>query len=148
MAGMPVSSRRSDCPWSGQAGAAARDGRVLDLGCGNGTLTEALIGAGCSVVGVDTSAEMIAAARARGIDARMMDGHALTFDTEFDAVFSNAALHWMTTNPAAVVAGVARALVPGGRFVGEMGGEGNDRGDPRRRWLARSARRGNRYRGS
>jgi SAM-dependent methyltransferase len=54
-----------------------------------------------------------------------MDGHALTFAHEFDAVFSNAALHWMRADPDAVIAGVARALRPGGRFVGEMGGHGN-----------------------
>ena len=53
-----------------------------------------------------------------------MDGHALAFGHEFDAVFSNAALHWMT-RPAEVVAGIARALKPGGRFVAEFGGHGN-----------------------
>ena len=98
--------------------------RILDLGCGDGALTRHLIDAGCAVVGVDASAGMIAAARARGIDAHVMDGHALHFDAPFDAVFSNAALHWMT-EPDAVLAGVHRALVPGGRFVGEFGGHGN-----------------------
>ena len=97
---------------------------VLDLGCGDGTLTLRLHEAGCSVLGVDSSAEQIAAARARGLDAEVMDGHALTFDARFDAVFSNAALHWMR-DPAAVLAGVARALRPGGRFIAEMGGAGN-----------------------
>jgi trans-aconitate methyltransferase len=82
-----------------------------------------LVDAGAEVVGVDGSAEMVAAARAAGIDAHVVDGHALGFDAEFDAVFSNAALHWMT-RPDEVIAGVARALVPGGRFVGEMGGHG------------------------
>ena len=98
--------------------------RILDLGCGDGALTRHLVDAGCTVVGVDASAEMIAAARARGIDAHVMDGHALHFEAPFDAVFSNAALHWMT-EPDAVLAGVHRALVPGGRFVGEFGGHGN-----------------------
>ncbi|MCB1917000.1 MAG: methyltransferase domain-containing protein [Rhodocyclaceae bacterium] len=98
--------------------------RILDLGCGDGALTRHLVDAGCTVVGVDASAEMIAAAQARGIDAHVMDGHALHFDAPFDAVFSNAALHWMT-EPDAVLAGVHRALVPGGRFVGEFGGHGN-----------------------
>ena len=60
----------------------------------------------------------------RGIDARVVDGHSLPFEAEFDAVFSNAALHWML-EPKAVVRGVAKALKPGGRFVGEMGGHGN-----------------------
>jgi trans-aconitate methyltransferase len=98
--------------------------RILDLGCGDGPLTQKLVALGCSVVGVDASPEMVAAARALGLDARVMDGHALAFDGEFDAVFSNAALHWMT-QPEKVVAGVWRALKPGGRFVGECGGQGN-----------------------
>ena len=61
---------------------------------------------------------------ARGLDARCCDGEALKFGAEFDAVFSNAALHWMK-NPGAVLDGVARALKPGGRFAGEFGGRGN-----------------------
>ncbi|MBL6752624.1 MAG: methyltransferase domain-containing protein [Nevskia sp.] len=99
--------------------------RVLDLGCGDGALTEKLVAAGCSVVGADASPEFVAAARARGLDARLADGQALPFAAEFDAVFSNAALHWMKRDPDAVLAGVARALKPGGRFVAEMGGAGN-----------------------
>ena len=98
--------------------------RVLDLGCGDGALTVEIARAGAEVVGVDASAEQIAATRALGIDARVMSGDALTFDAEFDAVFTNAALHWIKDAPA-VIAGVRRALKPGGRFVGEMGGAGN-----------------------
>ncbi|MGM0584425.1 MAG: class I SAM-dependent methyltransferase [Pseudomonadota bacterium] len=98
--------------------------RILDLGCGDGALSEALAAAGAEVVGADASADMVAAARARGIAAVAADGHALGFHGEFDAVFSNAALHWMT-EPDAVLAGVARALRPGGRFVAEQGGHGN-----------------------
>lgn len=99
--------------------------RILDLGCGDGVLTKRLLDLGCEVVGVDGSADMVRAARERGVDARVADGQALGFDREFDAVFSNAALHWMRRDPDAVVAGVARALRPGGRFVAEMGGHGN-----------------------
>ena len=98
--------------------------RILDLGCGDGALTEKLAAAGCDVVGADASAELVKAARARGLDARLMNGEALDFDGEFDAVFSNAALHWML-RPDAVIDGVYRALKPGGRFVGEFGGAGN-----------------------
>jgi trans-aconitate methyltransferase len=98
--------------------------RILDLGCGDGPLTAKLAALGCEVVGVDGSPAMIAAARALGLDARVVDGQALNFDGEFDAVFSNAALHWMKRGEA-VIAGVWRALKPGGRFVGEFGGRGN-----------------------
>ncbi len=97
---------------------------ILDLGCGDGALTEHIVAAGAKVLGVDASEEMIASARARGIEAYVADAQALDFDRQFDAVFSNAALHWML-DPDAVAAGVFRALVPGGRFVGEMGGSGN-----------------------
>ena len=97
---------------------------ILDIGCGDGALTARLIEAGAEVVGVDDSPEMLEAARARGVDAREMDARALSFDKEFDAVFSNAALHWVVP-PESVVAGLARALRPGGRFVAEFGGHGN-----------------------
>ena len=98
--------------------------RVLDLGCGDGVLTARIAAAGAAVVGADAAPGMVAAARAAGLDAREVDGQALAFEREFDAVFTNAALHWM---PRAddVLAGVARALKPGGRFVGEFGGHGN-----------------------
>jgi len=104
---------------------AARPGeRVLDLGCGDGALTVKLVESGADVVGADASPELLAAAAARGLAVRLMDGRALAFEGEFDAVFTNAALHWMRDLDA-VVAGVARALAPGGRFVGEFGGHGN-----------------------
>jgi trans-aconitate methyltransferase len=99
--------------------------RVLDLGCGDGVLSEKIKARGAIVVGVDASADMIAAAKSRGVDAQVMDGLNLSFNAEFDAVFSNAALHWMKPDPSAVVEGVRRALKPGGRFAGEMGGQGN-----------------------
>ncbi len=102
----------------------ARGERVLDLGCGEGALTAKIAAAGAEVVGVDSSPEQVAAAKARGLDARVMNGEALTFEAEFDAVLSNAALHWML-DPDAVLRGVAAALKPGGRFVAEMGGQGN-----------------------
>lgn len=98
--------------------------RVLDLGCGDGALTEKLVAAVAQVVGIDGSADMIDAARKRGLDARVMNAYHLTFSNEFDAVFSNAALHWMKRDPDAVIQGVRRALKPSGRFAAEMGGHG------------------------
>lgn len=99
--------------------------RVLDLGCGDGALTEKIAATGAQVTGADASPELVAAAQARGLDARVVDGHALDFEATFDAVFSNAALHWMKRDPDAVIAGVHRALKPGGRFVAEMGAGDN-----------------------
>lgn len=101
-----------------------RGERILDLGCGDGALTVKLANLGCHVTGVDASEEMIEGARSLGLNASVCDGHQLPFHNEFDAVFSNAALHWMK-QPNAVIAGVWNALKPGGRFVGEFGGFGN-----------------------
>jgi len=98
--------------------------RILDLACGDGVLTQKIAASGVTVVGVDAAPDMVNAAKNRGLDARMMDRVNLCFNREFDAVFSNAALHWMKSDPDAVVAGVRRALKPGGRFVAEMGGHG------------------------
>jgi trans-aconitate methyltransferase len=95
---------------------------VLDLGCGDGALTEKLVKAGCEVVAVDVSADMVRAARERGLNAWIMDARELTFSGEFDAVFSNAVLHWVK-EPHLAVSGIARALKPGGRFVAEFGGK-------------------------
>jgi SAM-dependent methyltransferase len=103
---------------------------ILDLGCGDGVLTERIMAAGARVIGLDASPEMVEAARRRGVDAFVADaqalglaGQALRFG-QFDAAFSNAALHWML-DPDAVAAGVHSVLKAGGRFVGEMGGRGN-----------------------
>ena len=98
--------------------------RILDVGCGDGVLTQKLAASGAEVVGVDSSADMVAAARQRGLDARLMDATKLTFDQEFDAVFSNAALHWIKDDPDAAISSAYRALRRPGRFVGEMGGHG------------------------
>ena len=98
--------------------------RILDLACGDGALTASLAAAGAEVVGVDASEEQVAGARGRGLDARVGRAEALPFASEFDAVFSNAALHWIRDQDA-MLDGVRRALRPGGRFVAEMGGAGN-----------------------
>src|SRR5512134_1750475 len=97
---------------------------ILDVGCGDGVLTMEIQRLGATVIGVDGAPAMVEAARTLGIDARLMDGQALDLPERFDAVFSNAALHWMP-DAAAVVQGVHRHLKPGGRFGGEMGGHGN-----------------------
>jgi len=97
---------------------------ILDLGCGDGALTEQLAATGAIVTGVDASPSMAAAARARGLHIDLADATALPYEDQFDAVFSNAALHWVRDAPS-VLRGVHRALRPGGRFVAEMGGQGN-----------------------
>lgn len=100
---------------------------VLDLGCGDGALTIMLQNEfGCHAVGIDSSRELVDAAKRKGLkNAEVADAHNLTYDGEFDAVFSNAALHWMKDDPERIAEGVWRALKPGGRFVGEFGGAGN-----------------------
>lgn len=98
---------------------------ILDLGCGDGQLTRRIAAVGAHVVGVDLSPEMLAAARSRGIEAREASAESLPFaDRSFDAVFSNAVLHWVRGQDA-MMAEVRRVLKPGGRFVAEMGGHGN-----------------------
>lgn len=97
---------------------------ILDLGCGDGALTEKIASYGCAVIGVDSSFPQLKAAKDRGLNVAVMDGHQLSFRRQFDAVFTNAALHWMK-QPEAVVAGIASSLKPGGRFIGEFGGKGN-----------------------
>jgi SAM-dependent methyltransferase len=99
--------------------------RILDLGCGDGQLTERIASAGASVAGIDASPNMVAAARARGIAAGEGSAESLPFpDQSFDAVFSNAVLHWVRGQDA-MMTEVRRVLRPAGRFVAEMGGHGN-----------------------
>ncbi len=98
---------------------------ILDLGCGNGVLTEKIVEMGATVVGVDSSQDMVDAAKRRGIDARLMSAYELNFNQEFDGAFCNAALHWLKDDPDTVISGVNRALKAGGQFVAEMGGHGN-----------------------
>lgn len=101
------------------------DEHILDLGCGDGALTERFVAAGCTVLAVDSSPEQIWAARERGLDAQIVDATELSFHEIFDAVFSNAVLHWVNSDDLArVFDGVWHALKPGGRFVAELGGHG------------------------
>ena len=97
---------------------------ILDVGCGDGALTQEIVERGASVVGIDNSLSMVAAAKARGLDARLMDAADLRFSEAFDAAFSNATLHWVLDKERAAQA-IWFALKRGGRFAGEMGGEGN-----------------------
>jgi len=105
---------------------AAQSGeRILDLGCGDGQLTQRIAATGASVVGVDASPDMVVAARSRGIAVEEAGAESLPYaSAAFDAVFSNAALHWVRDQDA-MMAQVRRVLKPGGRFVAEMGGHGN-----------------------
>src|SRR6058998_3069955 len=98
--------------------------RILDVGCGEGTLTRKIVERGATVLGVDNSPEMIAAARANGVDAVQLAAEDMQFFSEFDAAFSNATLHWVLQKEQAARA-IFRALKAGGRFAGEMGGDGN-----------------------
>jgi trans-aconitate methyltransferase len=104
--------------------------QILDLGCGDGALTEQLAATGAIVTGVDASPTMLAAARERNLSVEQHDATSLPFHNQFDAVFSNAALHWITglSGQQATLAGIYRALRPGNpkaRFVAELGGHGN-----------------------
>jgi trans-aconitate methyltransferase len=100
--------------------------RILDLGCGTGHLTKKIASVGAEVVGLDASGEMIEEARKNYPDIRFEvgDGAGFHFENPFDAVFSNAAIHWMR-RPEAVIRSVWNALKPAGRFVAEFGGRGN-----------------------
>jgi len=99
---------------------------ILDLGCGTGYLTDKISNNEAEVVGIDSAPTMIEQARANycNLKFEVADGRSLQFKEQFDGVFSNAVLHWIT-EPEKVVAGVWQALKPGGRFVAEFGGKGN-----------------------
>ena len=99
---------------------------ILDLGCGTGHLTAQIAAAGAAAIGIDAAADMIARARELypRVGFEVARGEDFALDAPVDAVFSNAALHWMWP-PEAVAACVSRALKPGGRFVAEMGARGN-----------------------
>lgn len=98
--------------------------RILDVGCGDGALTAKIRASGANVVGIDPAPDMVAATRAKQLDAHIGDVTALSYVNEFDAVFSNAALHWVLDKEAAIK-NIANGLKPGGRFVAEFGGFGN-----------------------
>jgi len=102
--------------------------RILDFGCGTGHLTHEIAQSGAAVAGIDSSADMIAQARRNypEIPFELADGLTFRSKEPFDAVFSNAVLHWMRP-PEAAAESLAAALKPGGRLIAEFGGRGNTR---------------------
>lgn len=100
--------------------------RILDLGCGTGYLSNLIAQAGARVIGIDRSTAMVERARAAypDLDFRVLSATDFHFDTPFDAVFSNATLHWVL-DKATAIDNIYHALRPGGRLVLEMGGKGN-----------------------
>jgi len=98
--------------------------RVLDLGCGHGALTEQIAATGALVTGVDNSPAMLEAARKRDLQVEQHSADELPYNLQFDAVFSNAALHWVREAESAIAC-MSRAVRSGGRLVLEMGGQGN-----------------------
>ena len=98
--------------------------RVLDLGCGDGTLALEIERRGAKVLGIDLSEEMVEKSKSNGIEAMVASATALPFKDDFDAIFSNATLHWVKQSDLAI-ANIAKALKSAGRFICEFGGEGN-----------------------
>ena len=100
--------------------------RILDLGCGTGHLTQQIAANEATVIGIDSAETMIKQARKNYPTLQFVveDAINLPFQEEFDAVFSNAVLHWIK-QPELVVSSIWRSLKPGGRFVAEFGGKGN-----------------------
>jgi SAM-dependent methyltransferase len=101
---------------------------IMDLGCGDGVLTKQILDSGATVVGVDLNAEFVQSTRRLGIESIHADAQQAlptSRNGTFDAVFSNAALHWMRDDPDAVIRSVHCMLKPGGRFVAECGGHLN-----------------------
>jgi trans-aconitate methyltransferase len=100
---------------------------ILDLGCGTGHLTNQLASQGASVVGFDSSPEMIAKAQTAypEIAFHVMDGKTFSFQQKFDAIFSNAVLHWIP-EAKQVAQNIYNHLNSDGRMVIEFGGKGNN----------------------
>ncbi len=101
-----------------------KDKKILDVGCGEGTLAKEIAQRGAKVIGIDLSQEMVNATKAKGIEAYFCSVTALPYESEFDAVFSNAVLHWVQEAKEAVV-NINKALKQDGVFVAEFGGDGN-----------------------
>ncbi|MCT7562536.1 class I SAM-dependent methyltransferase [Aliarcobacter butzleri] len=104
-----------------------KDEKILDLGCGEGTLAIKIQNQGANVIGIDLSEEMVLKAKEKGIEAFVMSVTDLKFQNEsFDKVFSNAVLHWVKDLDKSAKE-IARVLKKNGKFVAEFGGYGNIR---------------------
>ena len=99
--------------------------KILDVGCGTGQLAAKIAANGTIVTGIDASAAMVEKAKLNypNLEFVVADARSFQFNTSFDAVFSNATLHWIP-EPEAVINSIYRALKPGGRFIAEFGGKG------------------------
>ncbi len=106
---------------------------ILDIGCGDGKVTAeiALQVPNGSVTGVDNSESMIELAQIKypskiyfNLTFQLVDAKNLNFNEQFDAVVSNAALHWVDDH-VKVLTGIYKSLIPGGRLLLQMGGKGN-----------------------
>lgn len=97
---------------------------ILDLGCGEGTLSWQIKNYQCNVLAIDSSPNMIAKSREKGLNAIVLVAEDLDYFQEFDGVFTNAVLHWVS-DINIVVNNVYNCLKSKGRFVGEFGGAGN-----------------------
>lgn len=101
---------------------------ILDIGCGTGELTAEISETGANIIGIDLSEDMLQQAKQRFplIDFRYQDIRELTLSNTFDAVFSNAVLHWIPKeDQPSVCRNISQALKPNGRFIAEFGGFGN-----------------------
>jgi 2-isopropylmalate synthase len=98
--------------------------KILDIGCGDGTLAVEIEHRGAKVIGIDTSTEMVEACRNNGVEAYVGSVTSLPYENEFDGVFSNAVLHWVKDTKGAIE-NISKTLKKGGRFVCEFGGKGN-----------------------
>jgi len=98
--------------------------KILDLGCGDGTLAQEIEKFGTKVIAVDLSEDMVAKTKDKGIEAYVMSATELNFKNEFDAVFSNAVLHWVKDSITTIF-NIKTSLKENGRFIAEFGGYGN-----------------------
>ncbi|MDQ0195704.1 class I SAM-dependent methyltransferase [Paenibacillus wynnii] len=100
--------------------------RIMDWGCGTGDLAAAIAARGTNVTGIDASAEMIHTARSKYPQITFVeaDGQSYVSEAPVDAIFSNAALHWLLDKNG-TASSISSSLRTNGRFIAEFGGQGN-----------------------